>query len=103
MKVLKKKSKEYKENLANLLKNRWLDKKHIKHSRIVVAHWESIVCQSDVGYNCVICQEVGASHNIQNKRKSSRVGWDDVYGTSHCGSCNKEVSKFFPAKKEYCK
>lgn len=102
MNILKKESNEYKENLAKLLKNRWLDKKHVKHSRVVVAHFDSTVSQSKTGYTCFICGEAGARYGIQNKRMSSRVGWDDVCGSRHCGSCNEEIKKAFPAKYEYC-
>lgn len=98
MRVLKKNSKRYKENLKHILSSRWLEKKHVKHSRIVVAAFGSWVQQSKDGYRCMICEKPGACYNIRNKRKSDKKEVNIRY----CAYCKEEIEKVFPAKYHYC-
>lgn len=103
--VLKKDGKLYKERMKELLSNKWLDKKHVKHSRIVVAHFESEVANSKTGYTCNVCGRPSSCYKVQNKRKTSKFrkkDWD-VSHTRFCWECRDEILEKFPAKLDYCR
>ena len=88
--------------MQELLSNKWLQKKHIKHSTIVVAHFESCVSQSTTGYNCCVCWKSGSRYSIHNKRLG-KAKWEDDTGIRLCGTCIDQIMEVFPVKLDYCK
>jgi len=102
--ILKKNSWKYLLNKKKLLTSKWLHERHIKHSMLQIAHWESTVARSKNDYYCRICQKTGARGEIINKRKTNQwrdKNWDT--GVRICINCfDDEIKVVFPIKLDYC-
>jgi hypothetical protein len=99
MKILQREIPAYQKAFARFANNKWLQHKHVKHSYIDVAHYQSTVAQSTNNYHCNICNRAAARYSIVNKRKLANKDTNVRF----CGDCKDSVLHIFPAKLDYCK
>lgn len=95
----KRKNQRIENNTQSLLSNKWVQQKHIKHSTIQVAHYQSTIGTSTSRYPCYVCCEYGARYEICNKRKYRNKDT----GVRLCGSCVGLLKEKFPVKYDYCR
>ncbi len=87
------------ERIDLLACNKWLQKKHEKHSKMIVAHPDSSVGTGRTSSWCHICFQSQAVYSLVNKRKKG----NKATGLQFCSSHIDDVTKVFKVDFDYCK